>query len=130
MKGTREIKKKKVHGKIETWMIWKLRDMKKRITRSTIHITEDWGRQNKKSQGETIFRDYNWEFFRIDKYWESLDSRGILNPKQDCGETTDHQRKKKDKKIKVIREKNHIYLYMNDRLTLTIPHNGHQKAMK
>lgn len=58
-----------------------------------------------------MFRDYDWEFFRLDEYWESLDSRGILNPKQDCGETTDHQRQKQKEKIfKVIREKNHIYL--------------------
>lgn len=37
-------------------------------------------------------------FFRINEYQESLDSRDILSPTQDCGETADHQRQEQKEK--------------------------------
>ena len=58
-----------------------------------------WERHNGERWGETTFRECDWGFFRIDQYWESLDPRGILNPRQDCGETTDNERQKEKEKV-------------------------------
>lgn len=73
---------------------------------NNIHVTENWERHTEESWGETIFRDYDWEFFRFHensgfkRYPQiqevSSDSRRILNPKHNCGENADQHRQEQN----------------------------------